>query len=297
MVRTKPPPADSAEVRRIAARRAAARRHTAVPELCTNRPESLVPCTARSVPQPPDWSAAGRCRTRWLRRIRVCRSLARGGSPCVGSRRSVETRAFRIGIAGHQHKVEHTAGNEGQHAEDQQDNAADADAVACLQRPERKTAADDEDQTDGEEDSGGRLYRVDDGQHGATHVDVMQTTYAKRDGRHKHDESPNGGERVSDGGDHAGIGEVPQRAEHESQHESDDGIGEEPPPELATRGAALEHRVLLEETDDRLAQVAAICGHVKRRGQCEEAIARLRLRCRLPVIRGWSLAVLRACPY
>ena len=121
----------------------------------------------------------------------------------------------------------------------------------------------------------------------------MQTTYAKRDGRHKHDESPNGGERVSDGGDHAGIGEVPQRAEHESQHESDDGIGEEPPPELATRGAALEHRVLLEETDDRLAQVAAICGHVKRRGQCEEAIARLRLRCRLPVIRGWSLAVLR----
>ena len=247
----------------------------------------------------------GRCRSRrigrqrdvavrgGLRRIRVCRSLARGGSPCVGSRRSVETRAFRIGIAGHQHKVEHTAGNEGQHAEDQQDNAADADAVARLQRPERKTAADDEDQTDGEEDSGGRLYRVDDGQHGATHVDVMQTTYAKSDGRHKHDESPNGGERVSDGGDHAGIGEVPQRAEHESQHESDDGIGEEPPPELATRGAALEHRVLLEETDDRLAQVAAICGHVKRRGQCEEAIARLRLRCRLPVIRGWSLAVLR----
>ena len=121
----------------------------------------------------------------------------------------------------------------------------------------------------------------------------MQTTYAKRDGRHKHDESPNGGERVSDGGDHAGIGEVPQRAEHETQHESDDGIGEEPPPELATRGAALEHRVLLEETDDRLAQVAAICGHVKRRGQCEEAIARLRLRCRLPVIRGWSLSILR----
>lgn len=38
-----------------------------------------------------------------------------------------------------------------------------------------------------------RLYRVDDGQHGATHADVMQTTYAKRDGRHKHDESPNGG--------------------------------------------------------------------------------------------------------
>lgn len=37
----------------------------AVPELCTNRPESLVPCTAWPVPQPPDWSAAGRCRTRW----------------------------------------------------------------------------------------------------------------------------------------------------------------------------------------------------------------------------------------
>ena len=65
------------------------------------------------------------------------------------------------------------------------------------------------------------------------------------------------------------------------------------PAQNAIMGQRATNLMLVDSSQDGVDEAEAICGHVKRRGQCEEAIARLRLRCRLPVIRGWSLAVLR----
>ena len=121
----------------------------------------------------------------------------------------------------------------------------------------------------------------------------MQTAHTEREGRHESAKPPEGADQIVDGGDGIGIGDRSQQTEEAAESEDDDVVGENPPPEFAAGCTSLEHRVLLEEADDRLAHVAAVSWHVKRRGQCEEAVTGLRSRCRLSVVGGRALAVLR----
>ena len=120
----------------------------------------------------------------------------------------------------------------------------------------------------------------------------MQAAHAERDGRHEDGKRPEAADQIVDGGDGVGIDDHSQQTEEAADKEDDDAVGEEPPPEFAAGRASLEHRVLLEEADDRLAHLAAVGRHVKRCGQIEEAAAGLRCRCRLSVIGGRVLRIL-----
>ena len=95
----------------------------------------------------------------------------------------------------------------------------------------------------------------------------MQAAHAERDGRHEDGKRPEAADQIVDGGDGVGIDDHSQQPEEAADKEADDAVGEEPPPEFAAGRASLEHRVLLEEADDRLAHLAAVGRHVKRCGQ------------------------------
>lgn len=91
---------------------------------------------------------------------------------------------------------------------------------------------------------------------------------------------------------------APNTAKDDGKRDLDDECAQNPPPEFAAGGAALERGVLFPEADERLADGAVVGRLVERSGQCEEAAGPLWLRLRCAVLRlllvvSGRIAVLR----
>ena len=126
----------------------------------------------------------------------------------------------------------------------------------------------------------------------------MQAANGKRKGWNNRCQCPNGVDEASHSIGCIAVDDGAQHREDDGKRDLDDECAQNPPPEFAAGGAALERGVLFPEADERLADGAVVGRLVERSGQCEEAAGPLWLRLRCAVLRlllvvSGRIAVLR----
>ena len=154
------------------------------------------------------------------------------------------------------------------------------------------------DEADAQQNATDEVNRVEDDQRGAGLVGVVQAANGKRKGWNNRCQCPNGVDEASHSIGCIAVDDGAQHREDDGKRDLDDECAQNPPPEFAAGGAALERGVLFPEADERLADGAVVGRLVERSGQCEEAAGPLWLRLRCAVLRlllvvSGRIAVLR----
>ena len=113
----------------------------------------------------------------------------------------------------------------------------------------------------------------------------MQAANGKRKGWNNRCQCPNGVDEAFHSIGCIAVDDGAQHREDDGKRDLDDECAQNPPPEFAAGGAALERGVLFPEADERLADGAVVGRLVERSGQCEEAAGPLWLRLRCAILR------------
>ena len=222
---------------------------------------------------------------------------ARGWGVAVAGCRIVEACAGWIGLLGHEHNEHDRRGQACDETDDQQEYAG------CASRARSATdygngAKSRHDEADAQQNATDEVNRVEDDQRGAGLVGVVQAANGKRKGWNNRCQCPNGVDEAFHSIGCIAVDDGAQHREDDGKRDLDDECAQNPPPEFAAGGAALERGVLFPEADERLADGAVVGRLVERSGQCEEAAGPLWLRLRCAVLRlllvvSGRIAVLR----
>ena len=242
------------------------------------------------------------------RPVPECRSgpycaVAAGGMPgawgvAVAGCRIVEACAGWIGLLGHEHNEHDRRGQACDETDDQQEYAGYASRARSA-TDYGNGAKSRHDEADAQQNATDEVNRVEDDQRGAGLVGVVQAANGKRKGWNNRCQYPNGVDEILHSIGCIAADDGAQQREDDGKRDLDDECAQNPPPEFAAGGAALERGVLFPEADERLADGAVVGRLVERSGQCEEAAGPLwlRLRCailRLLVVSGRIVVLRRA---